>query len=176
MSDQYLAEIRTFACTFAPLGWALCQGQIMPIAQNTALFSLLGTNFGGDGRSTFGLPNLQGAVAVNQGQGPGLSPYTVGQTGGTANVTLTSSEMPSHTHGFNASTAVATSASPASNVFETGHYEGGRIRAYSAQPPQTALAPTAIAPSGGGQPHNNMMPYLTMNYCIALQGEFPPRS
>jgi len=176
MSDQYLAEIRTFACTFAPSGWALCQGQLLPIAQNSALFSLLGTNFGGDGRSTFGLPNLQGAVAVNQGQGPGLSPYIVGQSGGAASVTLNLAQTPSHTHAFAASTAAAAASSPAGNIFQTGHYEGGRIRAYSAKPPQTALSPTTITQSGGGQPHNNLMPYLTMNYCIALTGEFPPRS
>ena len=105
MSDQYVAEIRPFACTFAPTGWALCQGQLLPIAQNAALFSLLGTSFGGDGRTNFGLPNLQGAVAVNQGQGHGLSPYDVGQSGGTANVTLNLADMPSHTHAFAASTA-----------------------------------------------------------------------
>jgi microcystin-dependent protein len=179
MTDQFLAEIRIFPFNFAPLGWALCNGQVLPISQNTALFSLLGTNFGGDGRSTFGLPNLQGCIPVDQGQGPGLSPYDVGQTGGVATVTLLTQQNPIHIHSLAADREAATSASPAGAIYMRGHYTAatnGAILAYTAQAPATAMNPIAIAPAGGSQPHNNMMPYLTLNFCIALTGIFPPRS
>jgi microcystin-dependent protein len=180
MSDQFLGEIRLFACNFAPIGWATCSGQILPISQNTALFSLLGTNYGGDGRSNFGLPNLQGALPVAQGQGAGLSLYVVGQSGGSASITLPATEMPSHTHTLNADKGTALSNNPAAAIYMKGHFTttsgGGPVQAYKAQTPTTQMAANAIGPIGGGQAHNNLMPYLALNYCIALQGIFPPRS
>jgi microcystin-dependent protein len=180
MSDQFLAEIRLFACNFAPVGWATCSGQILPISQNTALFSLLGTNYGGNGTSTFGLPNLQGALPVAQGQGAGLSLYDLGETGGTPNVTVLTTEMPAHTHPLNADKGTATSNSPTGAIYMKGHFSSGGtsgpVQAYKAQAPTTPMAANAIGLAGGGQPHNNLMPYLTLNYCIALQGIFPPRS
>jgi microcystin-dependent protein len=180
MSDNFIGEIRAFPFNFAPAGWALCAGQLLPISGNTALFSLLGTNFGGNGTSNFGLPNLQGAVAVDQGQGTGLSLYTVGQAGGAATVTLTSQQNGAHTHPLNGDAEVSTTASPVNAGFQEGHYVAGsakgQIPAYSAQAPDTALNGAAIQPAGSDLPHNNMMPYLTMTYCIALTGIFPPRS
>jgi microcystin-dependent protein len=180
MSDQFLAEIRLFACNFAPIGWATCSGQILPISQNTALFSLLGTNYGGDGRSTFALPNLQGALPVAQGQGAGLSLYDLGETGGSPNVTLLATEMPSHSHTLNADKGAALSASPSGAIYMKGNFSSGGtsgpVQAYKAQTPTTQMAANAIGPAGGSQPHNNLMPYLALNYCIALQGIYPPRS
>jgi microcystin-dependent protein len=180
MSDQFLAEIRAFPFNFAPQGWALCNGQIMSISQNAALFSLLGTNFGGDGRSTFGLPNLQGRVPVDQGQGQSLSQYVVGETGGTSSVQLSAAQNVAHAHALVASTVVATSASPTGAVYATGHYTtttgGGPVEAYAATTPGATMSATALSPAGGGAAHNNMMPYLTLNFCIALTGIFPPRS
>lgn len=179
MTDQFLAEIRIFPFNFAPLGWAQCNGQLLPISQYAALFSLLGTNYGGDGKSNFGLPNLQGCVPVDQGQGPGLSIYDVGQTGGDAAVTLLAQENAIHSHSLVADKEAATSASPAGALYMRGHYTGatnGAVFAYTAQAPNTAMSANAIALAGGNLPHNNMMPYLTLNFCIALQGIFPPRS
>jgi microcystin-dependent protein len=176
MSDQFVAEIRIFAGNFAPTGWAFCNGQLMPISQNTALFSLLGTQYGGDGKSTFALPNLQGAAPVHQGQGPGLSQYFVGETGGTDTVTLLSAEMPTHSHPAEAvSGADGNQVSPVNHVWSKARY--GRLGApmYSATPSQTMSA-GAIGAVGGSLPHNNLMPYLTLNFIIALQGIFPPRS
>lgn len=180
MSDQFVAEIRIFPFNFAPIQWALCNGQLMPISQNAALFSLLGTAFGGDGRSTFGLPNLQGNVPVCMGQGPGLSQYFIGEQGGSQTVTLTANENPTHNHLVNVSTAEATTADPSGNVFANGNYEvsrtqKGAIELYTPTAANVTLKPTAIDPVGGSQPHNNLMPYLTLNFCIALQGIFPPR-
>ena len=180
MSDPFLAEIRMFPFPFAPRGWALCNGQILPLSQNTALFSLLGTNFGGDGRSSFGLPNLQGAVPVGTGQGPGLSAYQVGQSGGSASVTLQTGQMPPHSHALTAVAEVSTSASPQNAIFMDGHFTGGsgpgKVAAYNTAAPDTAMNPAAITPAGGGGPHNNLMPYLTVNFCIAMAGIYPPRS
>ena len=180
MSDPFVAEIRMFACNFAPTGWAMCNGQLMPIAQNTALFSLIGTFYGGNGTSTFALPNLQGSVAIGQGQGPGLTPRNIGEQAGTEAVALLQAEMPSHAHGFNAMTVAANATTSNANMLSKG-LKGGLqasniAKMYSAGAANTTLNPaTAMAPNGGGLPHNNMMPYLVVNFCIALQGVFPPR-
>src|SRR3954470_13084596 len=157
MSDPFVAEIRMFGFNFAPTGWAQCNGQLLPISQNTALFSLLGTMYGGDGKSTFGLPDLQGRAPMFHGQGPGLSLYDQGQTGGSETVTLLQSEVPSHTHNLRAADSPADVAGPnASAAFAPS--DGGT--AYASGNPDAQLAAEAIAPSGGSQPHNNLMPYL----------------
>ncbi len=179
MANPFVAEIRIFAFNFAPRGWAFCNGQLMAISQNTALFSLLGTYYGGDGRSTFALPDLEGSVPIQQGQGPGLSPYFLGQTGGTENVTLLQSEMPSHPHALGGVASGASLTDPTNNVLGTPNYVSGTTRGaaqdYTVTAPTTAMGFQALSFVGGGLPHNNMMPYLTLNFCIALQGVFPPR-
>ncbi len=178
MSDQFVAEIRIFGFNFAPAGWAFCDGQIMPISQNTALFSLLGTLYGGDGRTTFALPNLQGATPLQQGQGPGLSLRNLGESGGEETVTLLASEMPAHNHSAQAVAAGGTTVSPSGAAWAEGR--SGRITSphYAAFDSNStvAMAPAALAVAGGNQPHNNMPPYLTLNFCIALTGTFPARS
>jgi microcystin-dependent protein len=176
MADQFLGEIRILGCNFAPLGWALCNGQILPITQNTALFSLLGTTYGGDGRSTFALPNLQGVAPLQQGQGPGLSLYDLGQTGGETSVTLSINQTPAHNHTVNCSTANGTGASPAGNIFaESKVGRQGESRYSAGIGSGSALNAQALSAVGQGLPHNNMPPYLTLNFCIALQGIFPSR-
>lgn len=175
MADQYVGEIRIFGCNFAPTGWAQCNGQLMAISQNTALFSLLGTNYGGDGKSTFGLPNIQGMTTMNQGQGPGLTERFVGETSGSANVTLLSSEMPIHNHTLNGIPS-ASATDPTSNIW--GNPANRRPAPFLYAPALTSpkmMNPMALSVSGSSLPHNNMMPYLVINYCIALQGIFPPR-
>ena len=174
MSDQFLAEIRVVGFNFAPTGWATCDGQILPISQNTALFALLGTVYGGDGKSTFALPNMQGNAPMQPGQGQGLSLRDLGEMSGSQTVTLLQSEMPAHTHSLMAH-PLAASASLAAPTQALARSNGGN--AYKASPfgATTALAPQAVAPTGGSAPHNNMMPYLTLNYVIALQGIFPQR-
>jgi len=180
MSSPFLAEIRIFPFNFAPKGWAFCDGQLMPISQNTALFSLLGTFYGGDGKSNFALPNLQGNVAIHTTQYSGNSPFGqfyLGQTGGVDYVTLLTSEMPAHTHtaqaDFDNNNATASSPSGAVPVNATPIHTFSNP---SGQTPQIAMMnPAMISVAGGSQPHNNMMPYLTLNYCIALQGIFPAR-
>jgi microcystin-dependent protein len=172
MTDPFVAEIRIFPFNFAPTGWAMCNGQLLPISQNTALFSLLGTTYGGNGQSTFALPNLQGSAPMHTGQGPGLSQRVLGQMSGTTAVTLLQSEIPQHTHALNAQNAPGDTSSPAGNAYARA------IGATPYQPPggaQVAMAPQAVGVTGGSQPHNNMQPYLTLNFCIALQGIFPPR-
>jgi microcystin-dependent protein len=173
MADPFIAEIRIFPFGFAPKGWALCDGQIMPISQNTSLFSLLGTTYGGDGKSTFALPDLQGSAPMHPGQGPGLSLHDLGEVGGSETVTLLQSEVPLHSHGWQASNADATDQTPAGELMAVG---AGGITMYAQPASLTPLSSNAVAPVGGGQPHNNMQPYLTLNFCIALQGVFPPRS
>lgn len=173
MSQQFLGQISLFGFPFAPNGWALCQGQLLNISQNTALFSLLGTYYGGDGRSTFGLPNLQGRIAVNAGQANGLSNYVLGQTGGAATVTLIASQLPAHTHALPATSARGTQATPAASSGLAATLRG--TSPYSATTDGTAMAPSSVAAAGANQPHNNMMPFLALNYCIALQGVFPQR-
>jgi microcystin-dependent protein len=174
MSDPFVAEIRIFACNFPPYGWAFCDGQILPISQNTALFSLLGTFYGGDGKSTFGLPNLQGAAPIHQGQGPGLTQRDIGEIGGVTRVTLLQSEIPVHSHTLTGTTDPVSLSSP----FPENAVPATADRAaYQTSPaPLTALAPQALASAGGSQPHNNLQPYLTLNFCIALQGIYPSRS
>ena len=169
MADPFVAEIRMFGFNFAPTGWAQCNGQLLPISQNTALFSLLGTFYGGDGKSTFALPNLQGSVPIHQGQGQGLSEYFLGQQGGSQFVTLIQSEIPIHTHAFFGSEEVVNELSPA-NFF----YGAGETR-YAAPAAITQMAPQELAVAGGSLPHNNLMPYLVVNFCIAMQGVFPAR-
>ena len=178
MSSPFVAEIRCFACNFAPTGWAFCNGQLLPISQNTALFSLLGTFYGGDGKSTFALPNLQGSVAIGAGQGPGLSLYDLGQQGGSDFVTLLQSEMPLHNHVVQSS-AGGGGVSTASGNGPGKSVTGGStaVNIYIDTPaPNVQFNPLAVAIQGSSLPHNNDMPSLTLNFCIALQGVFPPRS
>lgn len=174
--DPFVAEIRIFAGNFAPKGWAFCNGQILPISQNTALFSLLGTTYGGDGKSTFALPNLQGSAPMFWGQGPGLSQRDLGESGGSQNVTLIQSEIPAHTHTVRASGIPATNLSPTDGIWAVSGSRRAPSNLYSAIPSGSTLAPTAFSANGGSQPHNNMPPYLTLTFIIALQGVFPPRS
>lgn len=171
--DPFVAEIRIFPFNFAPKGWAFCNGQLLPISQNTALFSLLGTTYGGDGKSNFALPDLQGSVPMHPGQGPGLSLHDLGETGGSETVTLLQSEIPAHVHAIQASNQDATDQSPVGELYAGGT---GGIAMYATPGAVTQLSPNALQPAGGSQPHNNMQPYLTLNFNIALQGIFPPRS
>jgi len=176
MSNPFLAEIRIFAGNFAPKGWALCNGQLMPISQNTALFSLLGTTYGGDGKSTFALPNLQGSAPMQQGQGAGLSLRDLGETGGEQNVTLLQAEMPAHSHSAQGSTG-SNQTKPVNNAWASGAKVGGGDL-YVPTNPQTnvQMNPFGTSIAGSSLPHNNMMPYLCLTFIIALQGVFPPRS
>ncbi|MES2098166.1 MAG: tail fiber protein [Pseudomonadota bacterium] len=174
MSDPFVAEIRIFPFNFAPKGWAFCNGQLLPISQNTALFSLLGTTYGGDGKSTFGLPDMQGSAPMQPGQGNGLSLRDLGEVGGEQFVTLLESEIPNHTHPVLASSSPSNLAAPSTTRSLARSSPG---TAYSASTTNlTQLAFQALAPTGGSLPHNNMMPYLTLNFCIAMQGIFPARS
>jgi len=174
MSDQFVAEIRIFPFNFAPLGWAQCDGQLLPISQNTALFSLIGTYYGGDGKSNYALPNLQGLAPLDFGTGSGLSPYDLGEFGGTEAVTVLSSEMPDHSHVVNASSAAGSSHDPTGKVWASAQVlrQGQHLYAATAG---ASMNPQALQPAGGSQPHNNMMPYLVLNFCIAMQGIFPSR-
>jgi microcystin-dependent protein len=173
MADPFVAEIRIFPFNFAPKGWAWCDGQLLPLSQNTALFSLLGTTYGGNGKSNFALPDLQGRAPMHPGQGPGLSLHDLGEQGGSETVTLLESEIPAHTHDARASAEAATAQAPNAQV-TLARASGGS--AYSTTPSSlTQMAPQTLAHAGGNQPHNNMMPYLTFYFCIALQGVFPPR-
>jgi microcystin-dependent protein len=176
MSDPFVAEVRVFGFNFAPRGWAQCNGQLLPLSQNTALFSLLGTTYGGDGKTTFALPNMQGNAAMHPGQGQGLSERFLGETGGSQNVTLLQSEIPFHTHNMMAFTQVPGDLfgpTAASNAILARSNNGAVYNTNTSGAVQ--LAPQALAPAGGGLPHNNMQPYLTLNFCIALQGVFPAR-
>lgn len=171
MADPFVAEIRIFPFNFAPKGWAWCDGQLMPLSQNTALFSLLGTTYGGDGKSNFALPDLQGRAPMHPGQGPGLSLHDLGETGGSETVTLLESEIPAHSHSYSMSIRPVDNLNPGGLAFGSGNNQ----YAPSASP-QVQLAPEALPPAGGDQPHNNLQPYLTFYFCIALQGVFPPRT
>ena len=173
MADPFVAEIRIFPFNFAPKGWAWCDGQLMPLSQNTALFSLLGTTYGGNGKSNFALPDLQGRAPMHPGQGPGLSLHDLGETGGSETVTLLESEMPSHSHGMRADASDPANVKLVNIDASFAISQDGPIY-HDTQDAQ--LAPEALAPAGGDQPHNNLMPYLTFYFCIALQGVFPPRS
>jgi len=171
MSDPYIGEIRSFGFNFAPRGWAQCNGQLLPIALNTALFSILGTMYGGDGRTNFALPNLSGAVAMGSGQGSGLTPRSQGERGGSESVTLTLGEMPVHGHAANANPANGNQPGPGGNFWAQ---DLGGSKDY-ADADTVAMAPGAIGIAGEGQPHSNVQPFQVLNFCIALQGIYPPR-
>jgi microcystin-dependent protein len=179
MASPFVAEITIFGFNFAPKGWALCQGQLLPISQNTALFSLLGTMYGGDGKSTFALPDLRDQTAVSFGQLSGGSQYFQGEQVGAENVTLLTTEMPLHNHSFNATIDRGTVTASTNNVLATGAagppLNPTSANFYSAKAPTTTLAPTEIGITGSSLPHNNMQPFLALNFCIAMQGVFPPR-
>ncbi len=173
MSDQFLAEIRIFPFNFAPTGWAMCNGQLMPISQNTALFALLGTYYGGDGKSTFALPNLQGSAPMQPGQGQGLTERFLGEASGVESITLLQSEIPVHTHTLKTSSEPGDNSVPSPNMALT--VSTGAFAYVGGSPTLAPMALQALAPAGGALPHNNMQPYLTLNFCIALQGVFPQR-
>ncbi len=176
MSEPFLGEIRMFGGNFAPRGWAYCNGQLLSIAQNTALFSLLGTTYGGDGRVTFGLPDLRGRVAINQGQGPGLSNYSLGEVTGTESVTILQNQMPPHTHTVACNTGVATQPSPANNLFASPvDSQGGAGNGYAPTANGT-MSPTMIGSAGGGTPVPILQPLLCVSFIIALEGIFPSRN
>lgn len=175
MSSPFVAEIRMFAGNFAPTGWALCDGQLLPISQNTALFSLLGTFYGGDGKSTFALPNLQGATPVGTGQGAGLSDYFLGQSSGSPYVTIITSEMPVHTHPMQGGFQQADLNGPSALSVFTRSTPGNAYMTNSSTG-LTQMNFQMVSIAGGSQPHNNMMPFLTVTFIIAMQGVFPPRS
>jgi len=170
--EQFIGEIRLFPYSFAPRGWALCDGRSLRIAQHTALFSLLGTSYGGDGRVTFALPDLRGRVAVSSGQGPGLGPYFVGESGGFERVSLSDAQMPSHAHEVPVDSASGDSDTPDARFL--GRAPG--VPTYSGTTNGTSLHHAAISRSGGGQPHENRPPHLVLSYCIALEGIFPSPS
>lgn len=169
MAEAYIGEIRLFAGDFAPRGWAICDGRLLPIAENAALFSILGTTYGGDGRNTFGLPDLRGRAPMHHGQGPGLTPRVLGEQGGSETVTLLPEQVPRHTHVLQASASPATDRAPAERLFAVAAED-----AYG--PAEGALpAPALVAPAGGGQPHENLQPQLAVTFIIALIGIFPSR-
>jgi len=176
MANPFLAEIRIFPFNFAPKGWAMCDGQILLLSQNTALFSLLGTTYGGDGSTNFALPNLQGATPMHSGQGPGLSLRDLGETGGEQSVTLLASEIPSHTHSAQCnspcSTGMGDQYGPPGNFWAT---DAGGNNEYGSSS-NSQMAAGAIGAAGSSQPHNNMQPYLVLSFCIALQGVYPART
>src|SRR5690606_10934146 len=175
MADPFVAEIRIFPFNFVPKGWAWCNGDLLPLSQNTALFSLLGTTYGGNGKSNFALPDLQGRVPIHPGQGPGLSLRDLGQAGGSATVSLIETELPTHTHRAYASSDEGTSSSPEGHTWAIPRYGRDVERMYHRGEPNTRLNGAALAATGGDQPHNNLPPYLAFYFCIALQGVFPPR-
>lgn len=172
MSDPFIGEIRPFGFNYAPVGWALCAGQLLPIAQNTALFSILGTQYGGDGKTTFALPDLRGRVPLHAGAGPGLTPRVPGEMGGTETVTLTPQQLAAHSHGAAANSGVGNAYAP-TNAFWSA--DAGGANEYAATP-NVSMAADALALTGGTNPHGNLQPYLVINYCIALQGIFPQRN
>jgi len=184
MTDQYVAEIRIFPFNFAPTGWATCDGQLLPISQNTALFSLLGTNYGGNGASNFALPNLQGSAPMHIGfdqPGPGLSPHYLGEEGGSEAVTLLESETPNHTHAIRGGDPsdfadIATPDPPGGTDPVLGKSQNALAYQTNTTAGLVNLAPEALTPHGADLPHTNLQPYLTLNFCIALQGAFPPRT
>jgi microcystin-dependent protein len=178
MADQFLAEIRIFAGNFAPTGWAMCNGQLLNISQNTALFALLGTTYGGDGRSTFGLPNLVDRVPLCPGDGSGLQPRTLGEEAGSTAVTLLTSEIPVHTHSVQAQGGDGTATTPTGNVFARPKRSVLSVsdKMYRTPGAFSTGITQALSVAGGSVPHNNLQPYLALNFIIALQGIFPPRS
>jgi len=177
--DPFLGEIRMAGFNYAPNGWLLCNGQLLPISQYSALFSLLGTQYGGDGVQTFALPNLQGRVPIHQGNGAGLSPYTMGASGGTENVTLIATQMPAHNHLMGVSNQTGAVADPTNAILAQGNSGSGRspvpVTNYVSTAATGTLAPAAISPAGGGQAHSNIQPYLCVNFIISTQGIYPSR-
>jgi len=169
MSEPFLGQISIFGFNFAPRGWAMCNGQILSIAQNTALFSLLGTTYGGNGQTTFALPDLRSRVPIHQGQGPGLSNYDLGQQGGTETVTLLAGQLAPHNHPLSASTTPTTKNPGGNYISSTGAVAFGTTQ-------DVQMNPNSVGPNSGGQPHANIQPYLTLNFCIALEGIFPSRN
>ncbi len=178
MSDPFVGEIKMVGFNYAPRGWAFCNGQVMSIAQNTALFSLLGTTYGGNGTTTFALPDLRSRVPIHPGQGTGLSPYVQGQLGGTENVTLTQQQMPAHNHLINASKESGTAASPANASLAVASVPstGDPVSTYNTGPLDVTLSSGTVSTIGGSQPHPNIQPYLCVYFIIALQGIFPSRN
>ncbi len=177
MADPFIGEIRMFAGNFAPRGWQFCNGQLLAISQWSAVFALLGTTYGGNGQTTFGLPDLRGRAPLHWGTGNGLSPYSLGQVGGVENVTLLSTQMPAHTHALNANTGLGEATTPTGNVpAMVGDPNAGTT--YSAYSPManTAMGATAIGAAGSSQPHSNLQPYLCVSFIIALEGIFPSRN
>ena len=173
--DPFVAEIRIFPFNFAPRGWAFCNGQILPISQNTALFSLLGTTYGGNGQTTFALPDMQGNAPMHPGEGPGLSLHDLGEVGGSETVTLSEAEMTAHNHFMSGATQDPANVKLVNPAASFALSQGGGIYQDTANPP-VQLALQALTPTGSSLPHNNMQPFLTLSFCIALQGVFPPRS
>jgi len=167
--EGFIGEIRMFAGNFAPRGWAFCEGQLLPINQNTALYSILGTTYGGDGQTNFALPDLRGRTPIGVGHGPGLSPYSLGQKGGNETTTLSVDQIPAHNHLANASSEAGNTRSPADTVWARGK------KFYSTQAPNTTMSATAISSTGGSQPHTNIQPYLAIHYIICIQGIYPSR-
>ncbi len=173
MAEPFLGEIKIFAGNFAPRGYALCQGQLLAISQNSALFSLLGTTYGGDGITTFALPDLRGRIPIGQGQGPGLSDRTIGEQGGTPTVTVAAAAMPFHTHGVACSTAAGTATAPGGNFWAANANTGLPQFATTSN---SSMNPAAVSIAGGNQPHANMMPFLAIHFIIALEGIYPSRN
>jgi len=171
MSNPYIGEIRMFGGSFAPAGWAFCAGQLMPISENDALFTLIGTTYGGDGQETFGLPDLQGRTPVHQGSQAGIT-YTIGEKGGVENVTLTQQQMPVHNHAWIASNAAGTGSDPTGTLLA----QHPTASLYAAAPPTGAMAAGSVNGAGGSQPHENMQPYLCISYIISLFGIFPQQN
>ncbi|PHR95908.1 MAG: phage tail protein [Oceanobacter sp.] len=179
MSEPFIGEIRIMGCNFAPRGWATCDGQLLPISQNTALFSLLGTVYGGDGRSTFGLPNLQGRAAMHPGRGPGLTARRLGEVTGVASVSLSEAQLPAHKHIVNGVQGARDSGSPAPTKMmaaDAGTTGDNVVYVEASETVNTTMAAEALSTTGGGQPHENRQPMIGMNYCIALVGLYPSRS
>jgi len=173
MSNPFVGEIRMFGGNFAPAGWAFCDGSLIPISENETLFNLIGTTYGGDGQSTFALPDLRGRIPIHQGQGPGISQsYVIGEKAGVEAVTLTTQQIPAHNHNMLASTAAATNPSPSGNILATSP----TISSYVIDVAGPQLASGAVQGTGGSQPHENRSPLLVLNFCIALQGIFPSRN
>ena len=175
--DSYIGEIRLFGGNFEPRDWAFCRGQLLSIAQHSALFTILGTRYGGDGKTTFGLPNLSARVPIGAGAGPGLTSRAVGATGGSAAVTLSESQTPSHTHRARGVAANGTSQSPAGGLWAQFERTRPVVKAdvYGDSAPDVQMAAQALGPAGNNQPHNNMQPYLALNFIICLNGEYPAR-
>lgn len=169
MSNPFVGEIRMFGGNFAPAGWMFCEGQLLPIAQNDTLFTLIGTTYGGDGQSTFALPDLRGRIPIHQGSG-----FVLAQTGGAEEVTLTVQQIPAHTHPFVATRTTATSNAPANQLLAAS--TGAAVSPYGTDAPLTALSPQELTPAGSSQPHTNFQPYLCIDFIISLFGLFPPPS